>query len=275
MKRPHLAVKLIVMGAALMLSAACNFFAPEASQQTLSAERFVTATALVSIRSTATLQQDRYSATLEAVSTAIRQVEQQSTRMSATLMALGTPFIDPRFITPVAADGAEAAPPAPVMTSAAGVPVIVGQGGAQGNIPLIPQSPTPTPPTIVENVVATPDPSQPNLINLAMAERVGADDCPVSPSSSFAAGAAGLYATATAVNLTPANIVTARWLRDGVQVVEYTWSPRSNIPRGCIWFYMPVEDAGGILSGNWTVNLDIDGRAVAGPLTFTVGAGEM
>lgn len=275
MKRPYSLIQLILLLAVMTLASACNFFAPESSQQTLSAERFMTATALVPLRTTATVQADRMNATIEAANTAVRQVEQQSTRISATLMALGTPFVDPRLVTPLAPDGAESGAPQPVVTSAAGVEVIVGQGGAQGNVPLVPQSPTPTPPVIIENVIATPDPSQPNLINLAMSEQVGSDDCPIAPSSSFAATVTGLYATATAVNLTPANTVVSRWSRDGVQVVEYTWSPSVNIPQGCIWFYMPVEDAGGVLSGNWSVSLEIDGRAPATPLTFAVGGADM
>jgi hypothetical protein len=68
---------------------------------------------------------------------------------------------------------------------------------------------------------------------------VGADDCPTNTTTVFPTNAAGVYVSALAFNLSPNNAIVSRWQREGVEVVNYDWSPGFDIEQGCIWFYMP------------------------------------
>lgn len=256
--------------------AACNMFAPDAGQQTLSAERDVRGTEVAIARLTATPINDRLNVTLEGALTALARSHGQTTRIAATLQALGTPFVDSRFVTPAALDnGASAAaqtgladasqtniqqPIIPVVE-----PTIIGQGAAQGNASDL-APPTPTP--FVEG--ATLEPSTVGLSDVVTAQAVGADDCAVSPISEFPAATEGVYVVARAQNLSPANLLTARFLLNGVEQVFYTWSPSFDIAQGCIWFYMPAADVTA-LAGTWTAQIDIDGAAGV-QVPFTVFA---
>lgn len=260
----------------LAVLAACNMFAPEASQQTLSAERDLRGTEVAIARLTATPINDRLNVTLEGALTALARSHGQTTRIAATLQALGTPFVDSRFVTPAALDtDASVAgqtglasfgqtniqqPVIPVVE-----PTIIGQGAAQGNASdLVPPTPTP----FVEG--ATLEPSTVGLSDVVTAQAVGADDCALSPISEFPATTEGVYVVARAQNLSPTNLLTARFLLNGVEQVFYTWSPSFDIAQGCIWFYMPAADVTS-LAGTWTAQIDIDGAAGV-QVPFTVFA---
>jgi hypothetical protein len=263
-------ILLLCTGLVLALAglSACNMFAPEAGQQTLSADRDRLGTQVAIARQTATPINDRLSVTLEGALTAVARSHAQTTRIAATLQALGTPFVDNRFITPAALD--DLAPDAnqpglnvPLAASQQPVipvvqPTIIGQGAAQGNASdLAP----PTPTAIVQAPDgATLEPSAFGLTDVVTAQAVGADDCAVSPTSSFPMGTEGIYVVARAQNLTPANVLTARFLLNGVEQVFYTWSPSFTITQGCIWFYMPASDVASLM-GAWTAQIDIDGAA--------------
>ncbi|MBW4438814.1 MAG: hypothetical protein KME04_16880 [Pleurocapsa minor GSE-CHR-MK-17-07R] len=260
----------------LAVLAACNMFAPEAGQQTLSAERDLRGTEVAIARLTATPINDRLNVTLEGALTALARSHGQTTRIAATLQALGTPFVDSRFVTPAALDNDASVagqtglassgqtniqqPVIPVVE-----PTIIGQGAAQGNASdLVPPTPTP----FVEG--ATLEPSTVGLSDVVTAQAVGADDCALSPISEFPATTEGVYVVARAQNLSPANLLTARFLLNGVEQVFYTWSPSFNIAQGCIWFYMPAADVTA-LAGTWTAQIDIDGAAGV-QVPFTVFA---
>jgi hypothetical protein len=102
-----------------------------------------------------------------------------------------------------------------------------------------------------------------------LSEAVGSDDCPTSTTSVFPTNAEGVYISAVANNLSQSNVVVSHWLREGVEVANYDWSPGFEIEQGCIWFYMPASEVD-FSAGNWSVQLDLDGVPVGQPVTFTV-----
>lgn len=248
---------------ALVLSG-CNFFAPEPAQRTLEAAHAARGTEIINLRQTATAAADRLLITVEWAQTAVRSVDQQSTRIAATLMANGTPFIDARAITPAFSTPEPFMPVPPQSGDAVIVaPVIIGEGSAQGNAPLLTLPPTP------ELVTNTSDPNAPQLVDIVTASGVDTDDCPVGVTNQFSTDAQGVYVSAVARNLSPANVVRSRWFRDGVEVIFYDWSPGFNITEGCIWFYMPASDVA-FSAGSWSVQLELDGQAIGSPVAFVV-----
>lgn len=256
-----------IAAAALLLLTACNMFAPEASLQTLAAQRDRQSTQAAIQRATATAASERLRVTLEAAQTAVTNAEIQSTRIAATLIARGMDVVDVRFITPEAGAGTTMSGINPL--NAEGVAVIPAQGGAQGNIPL--QPPTPTPPPIQANPAATQpaaDPDTPSLTNIVVAERVGADDCALNPQTSFPDTIAQIYVVATAANIASGTPITARFLLEGSEQIRYDWSPGFNIARGCIWFRMPASDVT-LTPGSWSATLELNGQP-AGAASFQI-----
>ena len=61
----------------------------------------VAQTQIAAVRATATVNADRLMVTLENAQTAVGNVDLQSTRIAATLIAQGMPFVDASEITPV------------------------------------------------------------------------------------------------------------------------------------------------------------------------------
>ncbi len=271
----RLMILLIVL---LWTAAGCNMFAPPAANQTLAAERDALGTVVASARGTATPATDRLQVTAEAALTGIARSALQSTRISATLMALGTPFVDVRFITPQAptapagfvASGSSAGQGGPPAV----LPTIIGQGSAQGNATLMSVTVGPTPPPGAEVTAEPGGPEGPTLENGVITDRVGADDCAVGSVTDFAAASLGVYIVATARDLPAGSQLTARFLREGVEQIFYTWSPGFNIVEGCIWFYMPSGDVA-FSGGNWSAQIELNGSMAVGPLPFTVGGDAM
>ncbi len=259
----------------LLATAGCNMFAPPAANQTLAAERDFAGTQVAEARASATPAADRLSVTVEAAQTGVARSASQSTRIAATLFALGTPFVDIRFITPEAPTQA-AIPGSGGSGQAAGgppavQPTVIGQGSAQGNATLLGQ-PAPTLPG-AEVTTAPANPDVPALLNAVTTDRVGADDCAVGSVTDFASNALGVYVVATARNVPAGSQLTARFLNDGVEQVYYDWSPNFNINEGCVWFYMPASDVP-FTAGSWSAQLELNGAPAGSPVPFTVSGGE-
>lgn len=260
--------RMLLLAAAGVL-AGCNMFAPDSGQITLEAEYAARGTEVAAVRATATVQSERLAVTVEAGSTALGRAYAQTTRIAATLFALGTPFVDIRLITPPAPEelqsieaGQGATGPTSLQVAPIVQPTIIGQGGAQGNATLG------STPDVQPVAIQSPDPALPALLDPVTAAAVGGDDCALAPVTAFDSAAAGVYVVATARSIGPANRLVARWLREGVEQVSYEWSPGFTIGQGCIWFYMPAAEVD-FSPGNWTVQIDLDGVAGA-PLAFSV-----
>jgi hypothetical protein len=260
----------------MLAAAGCNMFAPPAANQTLAAERDIAGTQVAAARASATPAADRLSVTAEAAQTSVARSAAQSTRISATLFALGTPFVDIRFITPEAPTQPAVVAPGSGGNQVIGgppavQPTVIGQGSAQGNATLQ----GPPPPTLpAAQVTSDPnDSSGPQLVNLVITDRVGADDCAVGSMSSFEPNALGVYIVATALNIASGSQLTARFLNDGIEQVFYNWSPDFNITQGCIWFYMPASDVP-FTAGNWSAQLELNGAPAGAPVLFTVSGGD-
>ena len=133
------------------------------------------------------------------------------------------------------------------------------RGGPVGARPIAnPSAPAPT-----------NDPTLASLSNIVTTESVGADDCAVSPSTSFSSATSGIYVVATAFNLGPQNTITYRWQRDGVEVWVDSWSPRGETNGQCIWYYLtPAEIE--MVPGNWSIDILIDGTMIGAPASFTI-----
>lgn len=258
MKR--LFLMLLLIGAAYALSA-CNFFSQPGDLQTENLANDLANTEIAAVRQTATVGADRLLVTLQFVETSVGIMQQQGTRIAATMVAAGMPIIDTSAITPIATandPGATANPANNLVT-----PVISGQGAASGNI-TIQNPPTPTP-------LATSDPNVPRLDNILLAEQVGPDDCPLGASTTFSGATTDIYATAIAYNLSSANTLSSRWLRDGTEIARYDWTPNFNITQACIWFHLPSA-AVEFVPGNWSVEITLDGGLVGSPINFTINA---
>lgn len=249
----------LLIGAAYALNG-CNFFSQPTDLQTENLAIEVANTEIAAVRQTATGSADRLLATLQSVETAVGSMQQQGTRIAATMVAAGMSIIDTSAITPLPNAGASPVPGDNLVTA------VVGEGGARANIS-IQAPPTPTP-------IATADPNTPRLGNIVLAEQVGVDDCPLGVTTTFASAAARIYATAIAYNLTPAHLVTADFTRDGQPVVSYEWTPSFNIAQGCIWFELPAT-AVEFVPGNWSVQLALNGTPAGAPVNFTITADSM
>src|SRR5690606_17455817 len=108
------------------------------------------------------------------------------------------------------------------------------------------------------------------LQNIQVSTRVGADDCAVSPATTFTAGMAELYVSATA-NISAGTTLSARWVHDGTEVAFNDWTPDFDINGACIWFNI-LGDAISLTAGAWSVQLAINGTPVGQPVTFTLTA---
>lgn len=255
-------LRIVLITSLLVTLSACNFFTPPGVQETLSADHAARGTQVADLRLTATYETDRLMVTQEAIQTAVRDVELQSTRTSATLVALGTAVIDTSAITP-AGDAAIAAAPQPTVLAITpgSVAASSGAGGAL----------QPTPVAAAATQAAPADPNAPSLTNIVTTEQIGADNCAAAPSSSFTAATGGVYIVATAFNLTPNNTITYRWQRDNIEVFVAAWSPSGNTNGECIWYYVtPAEVA--FDAGAWSIEVLIDGVSVGAPIPFTVSA---
>jgi hypothetical protein len=247
----------LIMSALLL--AGCNFFTPPGAQETLAADYGVMATQITNLRQTATYETERLLVTQEAIQTAMRDVEVQSTRISATLVALGTPFVDVSAITPAAADAVAGLLPTPTLL------VVLPGGAASGSL----NATAPTiAPTAIPNAAPT-DPNAPALTNISTTEQVGGDNCALSPTNAFSSTTSGVYIVATAFNLTPQNVITYRWERDSIEIYVDTWSPQGDTDGQCIWYYVtPAEVT--FEAGAWAIEILIDNVPVGSPIAFTV-----
>lgn len=255
-------VSLAAALAAVVLGA-CNFFPGDPAQQTLAAENAILGTSIVAVRETATVEFDRMAITLEYAQTAIRTIDQQSTRIAATLLAAGTPFVDTSGITsmpPTPAPFVNGSGANVIAPERSATPVVNAEGSARGSIEIA--GPT---------VEPTFDLSIPRLYDITMSTAVGPDDCPTNPSNSFTTSTGEIYVTARAANLGPTNMVVSRWLLEGAEVVNYDWSPGFEIADACIWFYI-TPSAVEFTPGSWSVELLLDGAPAAEPVTFTIAS---
>jgi hypothetical protein len=274
-----LSLRLIIPLALMSLLSACNFFTPPQSQS-LGMDMLGdtnNATELAALYASATSETDRMMGTMEAVQTSVRAVEQQSTRISSTLIAQGTAIIDVSLITPIAPTAlafSASGSGAPAQLDQSVQPIVTPGGIAQGNVAL--STPTITPQGFIEQAVqaAQPtslpvDPNAPQLTNITLTSAVGSDDCPIGSSTTFTTASTDIYVTAVAQNVTPNNTLASRWLMDGTEMVVYTWTPTFNINGACIWFHMPAS-AVQYVAGNWSVELTIDGVISGSPIAFTI-----
>lgn len=275
LKRPVLA---ILIPATILIVSACNFFAPQNQPLDL-LDANPAATEVAALRATATVETDRQMATLEAINTAVRAVDVQSTRIAATLLARGTAFIDTSLITPLAptalAAGSGDGTTFDSSANSAIAPLVTPGGGAQGNAALTPSNPNPavlTTPTPLPG--AEPPPTQVALstgalTQITLTRAVGANDCPTSAETVFTTADAEIYVTAVA-QVSAGSQIVSRWLFGGTEIVSYDWIPDFNIDGACIWFYMPAS-AVEYSVGSWTVELSVDG-VTAGSASFTIEA---
>ncbi len=287
MQATHSRIAFIALLIAVMISvSACNFFAPQQTAPLDLLEDDTSSTQIAGLRATATVSNDRLMGTIEAVQTSIRAVELQSTRISATLIARGTPFIDISMITPLAPSAnsgavSGAAPEIDQSVQAVVTPGGIAQGNATlptagANTGLLPNAAS-TPTSIIApgaNLTATPEAvvntGEASLTNITTARAVGSDDCAAGSVTTFRTTDTDIYVSAFAQNITSGTLIASRWSLDGTEVVSYNWTPDFNINGACIWFHMPAS-AVTYTAGSWTVELSLNGIPV-GSASFTITA---
>lgn len=239
---------------------------------TLSVQNQVLNTEIAAIRATATVDADRMLVTLEHAQTSVSRVDDQTQDLQATIAARGLPPADLDSITPVA-DNVFATPP-PILDLG---PTTVENGVAPIRI-----TPGATSPVVIPNqnnnaaLVITPLPQQQQaagpLQNIVTAGSVGADDCAVSPTTSFTTQNGQIYVVARAVGVGPSDNITSRWYAGGSEIVSYDWTPTFEIEDACIWFYIDQSEIA-FTPGSWSVQMEINGENVGSPVAFSIAEG--
>ncbi|MCC6802526.1 MAG: hypothetical protein IT319_06560 [Anaerolineae bacterium] len=265
MKRITRLMLLVSTGIAALTSA-CNFFAQPGDLQTENLQNEVAQTQIAAVRATATVNADRLMVTLENAQTAVGNVDLQSTRIAATLVAAGMTFVDASSITvaaPTAAPDSGGVNPQianPLITP--GVPQISSQGSAQGDRPLVQATPT-------HVSQQSADPNAPSLTNLTLTDTVGSDDCAIGSTNQFTTSTTDIYVVATANNVQPDTTLSATFSLEGQVIQTYPWTPGFEIDGACIWFHLPSDEVT-FTPGNWSVTLTVNGASVGAPLAFTI-----
>ena len=264
-------IPFVCLMSAIVSLSACNFFSQPVDLQTENLQNEQAATQIAAVRATATVNADHMIVTLSSVQTAVGAVDQQSTRIVATLIAQGTLIIDASGITPViptSAPQADNGSPIPQISNpllTPGAPEVSGQGSAQGDVALAPTAP---PAAQVEQPTANPN--GPSLTQITLTQQVGKDDCPVNAATSFSADATDIYVTAVANNVGTSDTLTANFSLAGQSVKTYSWSPKFTIHGACVWFHMPSSEVA-FTPGSWTVAIAINGAPVGVPIPFSIG----
>lgn len=248
----------------LMLLTACNFFSQPADLQAESLQAELARTQIALVRETATVFADRLLVTQEYAETAVESAALQSTRMSATLVAQGTTVIDIAGITPMF----ELVQPDLVMAAtnaalSAGVSNAAQIANPMFNASLAAPSggealAQPTPPAAVQLPANSVGPS---LTNILLTTRVGADDCPIAPATSFRSEEEAIYVTAVANGITPGTRIEAVWFRETERMMTYDWTPTFAINGACIWFRLPASEVW-FRAGRWSVEMSVNGTRV-------------
>ena len=263
-------ITLVLTLSALISLSACNFFSQPVDLQTENLQNEQAGTQIAAVRATATTNADHMLVTLSSAQTAVGEVDQQSTRIVATLIAQGTLIVDASGITPVvptAAPQADGGSPLPQIANpllTPGAPQVSAGGSAQGDSALVP-----TPASNGQNVQSTLDPSGPSLTQITLTEQVGKDDCPVNSVTSFNADATDIYVTAVANNVGTSDTLTADFSLAGQSIKTYSWSPGFTIRGACIWFHMPASEVA-FSPGSWSVAIAINGTQIGAPIPFSI-----
>lgn len=264
--------KSIILMIALALSlSACNFFTQPTDIQTENLQSELARTQIASIRASATVSAAELAITSSFAQESIQNVELQSTRIAATLVAQGTVFIDLPPLQ-VQSDFPTQEPSINVQPNVTETvfpeianPLITQGASARGDATIVP-------PTQIPLAQSTSDGNPATLTNLQVSARVGADDCALSPSTSFSQGISELYVSAVAQNVTAGTLISSRWVHDGTEAAYYDWRPTFDINGACIWFHLPGDEVS-LTAGDWTVQLAIDGTPVGNSVAFTILAG--
>jgi len=201
------------------------------------------------LASTATVQTARLQTTLDYSGTRVGLAATQSQLLKSTLAALGTPMdVLDAFQRDFIGTIPTPAPPGD---------------------PASPRSPTPNRPLITPPAASPSPASGPRLEDIALTERVGADDCPIGNANSFSAQAQAIYVVARAVDAPSGTVFSSRWLLRNEEVIRYEFIPNFAIERACIWFYIDPQEVA-FTPGPWAVILQVNGQDAAPPIAFTI-----
>lgn len=246
-----------------LILAACG--ADPSVDAALEAEHAALATQVVDARATATFAADTRAVTREYLATASTLAAQRQRQILLTLTSSGIDTSSAAQITPMATATSAAADAVATFAMSGAMPA-----GGVTRIPTTPQFRTAVPTTTSPAPTPTIDPNGPNFTTVQTAPTVGDDDCAVTPNTVFAPETPEIYIVATANNVLPGMMLGSRWLKDGAELAVFTFQPDFAINGNCIWFFATSEDFPFEPGGVYTVQLEIDGRAAAPPLTFSI-----
>ncbi len=258
----HLFIVLLLL-AALLISACGAVLGPTAQEATLIARNDDLGTQISELRTTATVAVDRMMVTVEHAETELSAVQFQRDGMRATQVARGTdasfasvtiPQVDtglPDGIAPenlIPGDGAGQVPP---ITPPGAPPV---DPAAGGDVPAL----TPTAPA-----------SGTRLENPTLTTQVGSDDCALNGGTSFPDSTPEIYIVANAVEFPAGTTVTTTWTRDGQVIESYDFTYDFVIDNACIWSFIDQSEFT-FTPGNWAVQLQVSGGVGVGPVQFSI-----
>lgn len=243
----------------------------------LATEHAAVGTQVAELRATDSVENARLLTTVDFVSTQVAYSSTQSSFLKSTLIARGTPesalntfrdqmigsLLNPPTQTPTATvdptQQAAAMQPQPIETTA---PVTV-----EPTRPIVTMNYPTSQPSPTEL-----DPNRVALIDSVTSTGVGNDDCPVGATSQFSPNTPEIYVVTTVRNA-PANTrFTSRWFAGENEVAVFDYTPDFEIDGSCIWFFVDETDFP-FTSGEYRVQLEVNGEITAGPLPFTITGG--
>lgn len=238
-----------------------------AGDATALSDHIALSTQVIEARGTATHAADERAVTLEYLATASTLAAQRQRQILLTLTRSGVDTSRVMDITPRAT-------PTNAAMDAAATLAISGPDVAGGvtRLPSTPQFRTAVPTNTSVAPTATIDPNGPIFTEPMTALGVDSDDCALEPTFSFTAQTPEIYVVAVANNVQPGMVLASRWYKDGVELAVFDFQPDFAIDDNCVWFYATSEDFP-FDAGAYSVQLEIDGRMAAPPVTFTI-AGE-
>ena len=253
--------RITAITALLFAALCCAACGVSAEQINATAQYERNATHISQVRASATVQRARLSITLDYAGTRVKQAADAGAFLRSNLLALGTDsaFVDaalrrierladtpaPSTALPERADAATSAADA-VAIDRESIAAIV--------------TPPPSPP------------AGPRVTEAVLASGIDRDDCATDINPVFTPASERIYVVATAHKIPAGGSLSSLWQFRSAPVANISFRADRAIDGSCIWFYIDETDAP-FTPGPWSVELRLDGEALAPPLPFQIAPG--
>ncbi len=254
--------QLALLLSSLALLSACAVGEPQSSAATLRARA---QSELDSLRATATVRRARMQTTLDYVGTRVGQADAAANFLFNNFSELGTAtdFIA-TSISQIEAGPNGATAPAPTQAAQPEALSLV--------TPIAPPSPVPiASPTSDASPAPGATDSGPRLENIVLASGVDSSGCASNREPRFTPASSEIYVVLKAYNIPPGAVFSASWRHPSGESKQFDYQPNYVNNGDCIWFYIDQTDLS-FTVGAWSVEIRVDGNALAPPLEFQIAA---